>query len=148
MGFRNLKPTGKVEKTRDFLNESQIYDNPSSHFVLTKNYLWHPLNCIHFKVFTSIVAEKRVTYLDIFSLFGSRPFLAPSNALHCHFMRAFRGSFFNYVDQFLPIIVHLPTPSWHWWRILFTVILRKIWISLTFPEPPATYLSTLPFQRS
>ena len=53
------------------------------------------------------------------------------------------GSFFNYVDQFLPIIDHLPTLCWHWctWENSFTAIRKKLpmYLSLTFPILP-TYL--------
>ena len=37
-----------------------------------------------------------------------------------------RVSFFNYVDQILPIINHLPTHGWHLWKKSITVKVEKI----------------------
>ena len=36
------------------------------------------------------------------------------------------GSFFNYVDQILPNIDHLPTHGWHWRRNSFTIIWENL----------------------
>ena len=48
-----------------------------------------------------------------------------------------KGLFFNYVDQILPCIDHLPTPSLHWWRNYFTVINLH---NMTVPVPPKAKL--------
>ena len=59
-----------------------------------------------------------------------------------------KGSFTNYIYQFLPIIDHLPSLSWNLWRNSFTAI-RKLCRPLTFPVPPmAGYVPSSSCQRS
>ena len=41
--------------------------------------------------------------------------------LYIYVCQLHKGSFFNYVDQILPIIEQLPTREWHGWRNSFTV---------------------------
>ena len=52
-----------------------------------------------------------------------------------------KGAFFNYVDQILPNIHHLPIPCQHLWRNSFTFI-TKICISMIF-SVRTTYLPQL-----
>ena len=59
------------------------------------------------------------------------------------------GSFFNYVDQILPTIDHLPTPFWHWWRNSFIVIWENLHIVdnsiiTTYLPPLVTYFKNAP----
>ena len=51
------------------------------------------------------------------------------------------GSFFNYVDQILPIIVHLSTFCWDWWGNSFIFLRENLPIIET--SVPPTYLSCL-----
>ena len=44
----------------------------------------------------------------------ARPIAPPDYALQqVAFHLGFKGAFYNYVDQILPIIDHLPTPCWY-----------------------------------
>jgi hypothetical protein len=44
----------------------------------------------------------------------ARPIAPPDYALQqVAFHLGFKGTFYNYVDQILPIIDHLPTTSWY-----------------------------------
>ena len=51
-----------------------------------------------------------------------------------------KGSFFNYVDQILPVIDHLPTSGWHWWSNSFNVIRENLH---TIDISSTTYLPRL-----
>ena len=49
-----------------------------------------------------------------------------SDSVLTDLLTAQRRPFFNYVDKLLPIIDHLPPPSWNWWRNPFTVIRENL----------------------
>ena len=49
-----------------------------------------------------------------------------SDSVLTDLLTAQRRPFFNYVDKLLPIIDHLPPPSWNWRRNPFTVIRENL----------------------
>ena len=65
--------------------------------------------------------------------------------LYIYVCQLHKESFFNCVDQILPIIDHLPTPGQHWWRKSLTVIGKNL---NTVDISSKYYLSTSSCQRS
>ena len=86
---------------------------------------------LHFKLFKYSSTTGRNLFVRIFS---------DGCIIVLSWSKCNKGSFFNYVDQILPVLDHLPTPCWHWQRnseFLHLLLLSKICILLvTFP----TYL--------